>query len=75
MRNKILGTINTKIVNSILIFLFCFYYNTHNVNGFYVPGVAPQDYKKDDVVDVKVIRSSSNRQMLAFLFYFIQLFF
>ena len=55
MRNKILGTSNTKIVNSILIFLFCFYYNNHNVNGFYVPGVAPQDYKKDDVVDVKVI--------------------
>ena len=51
MRNRIF---KTKIVNTILIFLCCFYYNNYYVDGFYVPGVAPQDYKKDDIVDVKV---------------------
>ncbi len=29
-------------------------YFVHNINGFYVPGVAPQDFNDNDPVEVKV---------------------
>ena len=40
-----------KIVKSILLISIVY---TSNVDGFYVPGVAPQDFSKGDNVEVKV---------------------
>ncbi len=39
------------------LFLFVFI-ATKSVNGFYVPGIAPQDFAKGDIVEVKVGVSS-----------------
>jgi hypothetical protein len=43
--------------NSILLFLLSTLpYLISRVYGFYVPGVAPQDFSTNDKVDVKVTR-------------------
>eukprot|EP00245_Coleochaete_scutata_P018807 TRINITY_DN9964_c0_g1_i1.p1 TRINITY_DN9964_c0_g1~~TRINITY_DN9964_c0_g1_i1.p1 ORF type:complete len:638 (-),score=89.32 TRINITY_DN9964_c0_g1_i1:722-2635(-) len=39
------------------------------VSGFYLPGVAPQDYKKDDAVYVKVNKLTSTKTQLPYEYY------
>ena len=38
-------------------------------SAFYLPGVAPQDYQRDDIVNVKVNKLSSVRTQLPFDYY------
>lgn len=41
----------------------------HAVQGFYLPGVAPQDFKKKDVMFLKVNKISSVRNPLPYAYY------
>ena len=41
----------------------------HYVNGFYVPGVAPQDFRKGDVVEVKGVKMTSTKTQLPYEYY------
>jgi transmembrane 9 superfamily protein 2/4 len=36
------------------------------VQGFYLPGVAPQDYARDDIVNLKVNKLSSTKTQLPY---------
>eukprot|EP00047_Mylnosiga_fluctuans_P003679 m.230337 g.230337 ORF g.230337 m.230337 type:complete len:629 (-) comp12047_c0_seq1:1325-3211(-) len=40
-------------------------------NGFYIPGVAPQEYVEGALVDVKAVKLTSARQPLPFEYYFL----
>lgn len=37
--------------------------------GFYLPGVAPQDYARDDIVNLKVNKLSSTKTQLPYEYY------
>jgi transmembrane 9 superfamily protein 2/4 len=39
------------------------------VQGFYLPGVAPQDYARDDIVNLKVNKLSSTKTQLPYEYY------
>jgi transmembrane 9 superfamily member 2/4 len=39
------------------------------LNGFYVPGVAPQDFKKNDQVEVKGVKLTSIKTQLPYDYY------
>lgn len=38
-------------------------------NGFYVPGVAPQDFQKNDPVEVKAVKLTSTKTQLPYEYY------
>jgi transmembrane 9 superfamily protein 2/4 len=38
-------------------------------NAFYVPGVAPQDFKENDKIDVRAIKMTSSHTQLPYEYY------
>uniref|UniRef100_U5EWA6 Transmembrane 9 superfamily member n=1 Tax=Corethrella appendiculata TaxID=1370023 RepID=U5EWA6_9DIPT len=44
----------------------------NNVYGFYVPGVAPVEFKKGQKIDVKAVKMTSSRTQLPFEYYSLQ---
>ena len=41
----------------------------HGVSGFVVPGVAPMDYNKNDPVDIKAVKLTSDKAQLPYEYY------
>ena len=39
------------------------------VTGFYVPGVAPTDFKEGDAIDVRAVKMTSSQTQLPFEYY------
>ncbi|KAK4757773.1 hypothetical protein SAY87_019074 [Trapa incisa] len=52
-----------------LIFLFLFLLLIHGVRSFYLPGVAPEDFQKGDLLRVKVNKLTSIRTQLPYSYY------
>ena len=46
----------------------CFYRN-HKADGFYVPGVAPQDFGAGDPIEVRAIKMTSSKTQLPYEYY------
>lgn len=45
-------------------------FSTYGVcNGFYVPGVAPVEFKKGDPIEVKAVKITSTRTQLPYEYY------
>ncbi|XP_053571896.1 transmembrane 9 superfamily member 4 [Bombina bombina] len=41
----------------------------HGINTFYVPGVAPMNFRQDDLVDIKAVKLTSSRTQLPYEYY------
>jgi len=50
-------------------FKYLFYVYLSTVNSFYVPGVAPTDYDKDDTVEIKAVKMTSSKTQLPYEYY------
>ena len=42
---------------------------TLTVDGFYVPGVAPMDFEKEDKVEIKAVKMTSSKTQLPYEYY------
>jgi transmembrane 9 superfamily protein 2/4 len=52
-----------KLIATVLLnYLYC-------VHGFYVPGVAPRDFKRNETVDIKAVKLTSVRAQLPYDYY------
>lgn len=57
-----------SMTKSIIVLFILINYVTYS-NSFYVPGVAPQDFKKGDVVEVKAVKMTSTKTQLPYEYY------
>ena len=62
---EIWSTMKLLIDLSVLLFLFSISYT----DGFYVPGTAPQDFAKGDLVEVKAVKLLSTKTQLPYEYY------
>lgn len=53
-------------MNLILLLVVCFLTTCH---GFYVPGVAPSEFKAGDVVEIKAVKMTSSKTQLPYEYY------
>jgi len=62
-----MGILNLRI--SVILLTAMILSQNHRVSGFYVPGVAPTDFKKGGEIGVKAIKMTSSHTQLPYEFY------
>ncbi|CAI9094622.1 OLC1v1030388C1 [Oldenlandia corymbosa var. corymbosa] len=64
-RNRSVEMALNMLLSSAVVFFLCF----HNASGFYLPGVAPEDFRTGDSLNVKVNKLTSTRTQLPYSYY------
>ena len=64
-----LSTVLPRLMRKTIILTLILQFLCDICNAFYVPGVAPQDFKENDKIDVRAVKMTSSHTQLPYEYY------
>ena len=64
-----LSTVLPQLMRKTIILTLILQFLCDICNAFYVPGVAPQDFKENDKIDVRAVKMTSSHTQLPYEYY------